>query len=80
MDIDSADAICDFKVDYSDHVVSIQMGAVGESDATPYKFSSTVKFGTFATLAAGGTTASGAIAVIPSLIVGLASLITLGSF
>ena len=33
------DALYDIDMDYSDHVVSIRMGAAGESDAVPFQHS-----------------------------------------
>lgn len=31
-----ATEVCDFTIDYSDHVISIQMGKVGEADPSAY--------------------------------------------
>lgn len=56
------------------------MGKVGESDPTPYKFSETVSFGQFPTLAAGTTVSSAVTGLIPSIVIGLTSLLTMGSF
>ena len=79
MEIEADEADCDISLDYTDVVVSIQQGMVSESDATPYRFSETVSFGTFSTLSA-STTTSGAAELIPSAIVSLACLLALKIF
>lgn len=71
----AAETACDFSIDYSDHAVKIQMGQVGETDPTPYKFEATVSFGQFPTLAAGTTTSFAVSGLIPSVVVGLATLL-----
>ena len=71
----STDAECDLTIDKSDHEISIQMGSVGEADTTPFKFTETVSFGTFSTLA--GSNVSGAIDLIPSLAMGITSIIVM---
>ena len=79
MEIEDTEALCDIKIDYTDVVVSIQQGMVSESDATPYRFSETVSFGTFSTLSA-STTVSGAAELLSSAIVSLACLLALKIF
>ena len=80
-EIETTEATCDFTIEYSDHEVSITQGQVGASghDYTAMKFSETVSFGQFPTLAA-ATTSSAVSGLIPSIIVGLASMLALSGF